>query len=485
MLRVLISLAYKRPRLLWGRGCFSARNGAVRSCQTLRAKVSAALLMITLTASAQDLAWRCADISFQDELDAGGAVYTDGGMPGDAVEILKRKGLNSARLRLFHTPMALRDALPDVLHLAARLDSLALPWILDFHYSDTWADPGRQHKPAAWLPLDFSALQDSVFAYTTQVLNALLGSGLQPAMVQIGNEITAGILWDDGRVGGPFDTPVQWDQLAALLTRAAQAVRSAAGDSMQIMVHLDRGGDLGGARWFFDNLQPYQVDFDVIGLSYYPWWHGSLSDLEATLDTVAAAYGKPIILAEFAYPWTLQWFDDVHNIVGLPAHVLPGYPATPEGQRDFIRDVMQLVHDTPGGLGACYWEPTYVSTAGLGSPWENVTLFDDSGAVLPGAAALGGTLNTHTVSEHPPDAALHVYPNPADDWIRVAYDDPMGDCAHIDVIDVLGRVVLAGPPRCSTGSMLLHVDGLAPGLYMVALQSRARRHSAPLVIAPR
>ncbi len=235
-------------------------------------------------------------------------------------------------------------------------------------------------------------LQNSVSVHTHRVLEAFDTQGTRPAIVQIGNEITAGFLWNDGRIGGMFDTPDQWSRLAALMERAVQGVRAAVGDSTRIMIHLDRGGDKDGARWLFDNLAQYQVEFDIIGLSYYPWWHGTLEDLSETLGAVSATYGKPILLVGTAYPWTLQWLDDTHNLVGLPEQLLPGYKATPEGQRDYVRDVMQIVADTPGGLGVCYWEPAFVSAPAMGSSRENVTLFDSTGEVLPGAAALGGTL---------------------------------------------------------------------------------------------
>ena len=447
-----------------------------------------ALFLASPDAQGQDLPWRCADMSFLDELEAAGAEYAESGMPGDALQFLQEKGLSGARLRLFHSPTSLRDGLPDVLQLALRLSGLlGLPWILDIHYSDTWADPGHQTKPASWQQLDFSMIQDSVSVYTQRVLEPLDTQGTRPAIVQIGNEITAGILWNDRRIGGIFDTPDQWSRLAALVERAVQDVRAAVGDSTRIMIHLDRGGDKEGATWLFDSLAQYQVEFDIIGLSYYPWWHGTLEDLTETLGTVSATYGKPILLVETAYPWTLQWLDDTHNIVGLPEQLLPGYTATPEGQRDYIRDVMQIVADTPGGLGVCYWEPAYVSAPAMGSSWENLTLFGSTGEVLPGAAVLGGTLNTGVRRSHSELQSLQIYPNPAYEEFRVAYDQPPGTCTRVIVYDILGRVVTVSRERCQPGfvEQRILVDDLASGVYMILTLGLSQAQPAPIIVMRR
>ena len=159
------------------------------------------------------------------------------------------------------------------------------------------------------------------------------------------------------------------------------------------MIHIDRGGDVGAAIWFFDHLLAQGVDFDLIGLSYYPWWHGSLTDLDETLDTLAIRYGKGLMVVETAYPWTLGWFDDTHNPVGLPEHLLPGYPATPRGQNAFLRAVIDIVREVPDGLGrgVFWWGGEWISSPGFGSGFENVALFDQNGDALPALGTLGGT----------------------------------------------------------------------------------------------
>ncbi len=425
---------------------------------------------LTTRVAAQPLpTLRAADLSFLDEMEAAGAVYRDAdGVPGDAMQILQRHGINAVRLRLWHTPPSGHDGLPEVLREAARVHALGLRLVLDLHYSDTWADPGQQTPPAAWRSLPDDALRDSVARYTARVLTALAAQGTRPDIVQIGNEITSGMLWDSGRVGGAFDTPTQWHRLAGLLTSAIAAVRQTVGDSTAVMIHIDRGGDAAGATWFFDHLRAENVPFDLIGLSYYPWWHGSLADLSRTLDTLAGRYGLPIFVAETAYPWTLSWFDNTTNIIGSTGQLQPGYPATPAGQAAFIAQVAAAVERTPGGVGVCYWAPDDVAAPGLGSPWENLALFSEHGTVLPAASALGGPAVTAVrSSQNPAVPTAAISPNPARDAVQVAYPTSSGECSRVVLYDALGRAVRQASGGCGAGvsEPTLSVAGLPSGVY--------------------
>ncbi len=401
----------------------------------------------------------CADISMLDELERGGAVYTSQGRAGDALRILQESGLNSIRLRLFHTPTERRDGLPDVLELARRGHDLNLKIILNLHYSDTWADPGTQQKPSVWSQLSESVLRDSVYAHTYQAIQALKEQGTPPIIVQTGNEITTGMLWNTGRVGGSFDVPAQWDKLAGLLRSAAKAVRDAS--SAQIMLHIDRGADLEGGHWFFGNLAPYALDYDLIGISYYPFWHGSLDQFSEVVRELENRYGKSVMLIETAYPWTLAWKDNTHNGVGLPEHVLPGYPATPDGQAAFIRKLWEHVSS-----GICYWAPEYIAAPRFGSPWENLALFDFEGEVLPGASALGG--GTPTQSEaHETLPELSLFPNPArigENAVNIHLTNPT--CGVIEIYNQLGQRVRTQAALCRS-DVVLSVSGLPSGMYWV------------------
>ncbi|MBN1260118.1 MAG: glycosyl hydrolase 53 family protein [Anaerolineae bacterium] len=325
------------------------------------------------------------DVSYVTRVEQRGGVYRDAcGAPGDVFEIMRESGVNYVRLRLWYAPPEGYCNAADALALAARASQEGFKILLDLHYSDGWADPGNQTKPVAWQGLTYAQLQTAVTTYTYQIVSDLIQQNTPPDMVQIGNEITAGLLWDDGRVApSEFDTPAQWANLAGLIRAGSDGV-SAAGSTAQLMIHIDRGGDNAGARWFLDNLIAQDVAFDVIGLSYYSYWHGPMAQLQATLDDLALKYDKGIILVETAYPWTLGWNDWTHNLIGLPAQLLPGYAASEAGQAAFLRDVIQHVQATPNGkgLGVFYWGGEWISTGitdTQGSSWENQALFDFDG----------------------------------------------------------------------------------------------------------
>ncbi len=332
-----------------------------------------------------------ADLSALPRLEAAGATYRDSLGAGDALTVLQRHGMDWVRVRLWHSPAAGRSGLAEVTELTVRARAQGLRVLLDLHYSDTWADPTHQSKPAAWNALSSAVLQDSVRRYAREVIATLVARGARPDMVQLGNEITAGMLWDTGRVEGSFDTPTQWGRLTAMLSAAALGVSEGSpGAKVPIMLHIDRGGDAAGAQKFYDHMVDASVPFDVIGVSYYPWWHGSLAQLEATLSLLATRYQRDVVVAETAYPWTLAALDGTTNVVGLASQLLPGFPATPVGQAQFVERITQIVRRLPQGRGrgVFYWAPEAVSAPGQGSSGENLALFDGSGRALPAADAL-------------------------------------------------------------------------------------------------
>ena len=317
-----------------------------------------------------------------------GIIYKDAGEPQDALAILKRNGLNCVRLRLFTSSAA--QALSDpynytnnlgyTLPLAVRARRAGLQLMLDFHYSDSWADPGKQTKPAAWAGLNFAALEQRMYDYNSNTIAAFNAAGALPEYVQVGNEIIGGMLWPDGRVGGSFDTPAQWTNLTRLVNAAIRGIKDAAGkNAPKIIIHIDRGGDWGGTQWFFDNLTQRQVDFDIIGESYYPWWHGTLTALRTCLNNAANRYGKPLIIAETAFPWTGST-----NIVGIPA--------TPEGQTQFVTELAKIVKAVPNqrGVGICWWGTEYVRLEGVAlAGFDRRSFFDYGGNALPVVNAFG------------------------------------------------------------------------------------------------
>ena len=260
------------------------------------------------------------DLSSLSIVEKNGGVFFNNNKAVDVVSLFKEKSANSVRLRLWHTPQAGIYDLNYNLEMAKRIKAAGLNLLLDIFYSDTWADPAHQYKPAAWENLSFEELKDSVYQYTANVLLIFKSKNLLPNMIQLGNEINNGMLWDDGRIG----TDAQWDKFSQLLQSAyngAQSVLSPS-DSVKIILQSATGGDINATRWFYDNLIDNGVDFDIIGLSYYPWWHGTLDELEANLNDAAVRYNKQIVVVETSYPWTLDWNDDTHNSVGLENQLL-------------------------------------------------------------------------------------------------------------------------------------------------------------------
>lgn len=426
---------------------------------------------------------RGADVSSLPLVEAGGAVFQVDDAPVDVFAVLRAQGLDTIRLRLWHTPANGEAGLAATLALAGRAQAAGCGILLDLHYSDTWADPGHQTPPAAWHGLAPAVLADSVRCYTRDVLVAFAARGLAPQCVQLGNEITGGMLWDAGRVGGAWDTPAQWDRLALLLRAGIAGIDEALpqGPRPQIMIHLDRGGDNAGARWFLENLAARDVAFDVIGLSYYPWWHGTLAQLEANLDDLAVRYGKDVVVVETAYPWTLGWFDGTHNLVGLPEHLLPGYPATPQGQRDFLAALVAIVRDVPEGRGrgVYWWEPAWIAAPGFGSPWENLTLFDEGGRPLPALGAFGGAAD---VGDRPLRTGLRFRPNPAAEGATLYCDEALPGPARLEVFDLGGRRVGREDLPAASNSFAWRPRGLAAGTYLVRLSEAMGNRTGRLTV---
>ncbi|HLC04332.1 MAG TPA: glycosyl hydrolase 53 family protein [Anaerolineales bacterium] len=327
-----------------------------------------------------------ADISSLKKSEDLGGVYRDtDGTVGDALQILRRHGLNYARLRVWVDPADGYHGRAELLEMAVRLKSLGTRLLVDFHYSDNWADPGKQIKPAAWNDYSFEQLRQAVYDHTFDICGALVAQGTPPDMVQLGNEINAGMLWPDGDYN-------HMDNLATLLREGYQAVEDCS-PSTRVMLHIAEGGDNDLARWWFDNMTRRQVLFDVIGISYYPFWHGSLAQLQFNLFDIASRYDKDVIVVETAYAFTDQEDDFLPNIAS-PSMATPGYPFTPEGQQAMLRDVMAVVRAVPNGrgLGVFYWDATWTAVPGngwdstdpgSGNGWENQALFDFDDRVLP------------------------------------------------------------------------------------------------------
>jgi len=328
------------------------------------------------------------DISMLDRIYDFGGIYRAGGVERDALEIFTDSGYNYARIRLFHTPNMQGGTVQDldyVLQLSRRVKEAGMKLLLNFHYSDTWADPGKQFKPAAWEGLALEALEDSVFAYTLWVMNAFAVRGITPDMVQPGNEISYGMLWPEGKLDGntPAEKAAKWDQFTQLVKAGIRGIReSEGGAEIPVLIHVAAGGDQGVTQWFFDNLLSRGVVFDVIGQSYYPWWHGTLEMLASNIEYMTTAYRKDIVIVETAYQWKGTYPRD-----GDYSHYQP-YPLTPQGQYDFLKRLYDLCREHPSVTGLFYWYPECIrlpEEAGL--IYFDRSLFTEEGDALPGIGA--------------------------------------------------------------------------------------------------
>ena len=307
-----------------------------------------------------------ADVSYLRDLESKGVAFQDEGQPHPGLDILRHHGYNWVRLRIMNEPTPLPNTLAYTLAEAKTAKAMGFRLLLDFHYSDDWADPAHEKTPAAWSKMSHDALVKAVFNFTRDTVTAFREQGTMPDMVQIGNEVTSGMLWPDGKL------PDRWPQFAELVASGVRGVQAAKGDLPRpaIMIHIDQGGNEETTKWFFDNLLVNHVPFDVIGQSYYPWWQGSLKELKDNLAYMANRYKRPIILVETAYDWRE---GEVFK------QGKPPFPQTPEGQAEFFASVISAVQQTPNGLGKgiFWWEP--MSPGAIAKRG----MFDDQHTALP------------------------------------------------------------------------------------------------------
>lgn len=354
-----------------------------------------------------------ADISSLEAVeDYGGTFYDFEGKKTDAIEFLMENGCNYFRLRVWNNPTKSFDAgdycSPEhTVEMAKRIKKVGGNYLLDFHYSDWWADPKNQSVPAAWKGLSKEELVQAVYDFTKEVLTQLAEEDAYPDMVQIGNEIGNGMLWDYGSIDNP-------ETLAALLNSGISAVRDTTpeGKETKIMIHVQDGGFVSTTEKFFTTMESCGVtDYDVVGLSYYPYWHGTFADLKDNINNVYRKFGKQVVVVETAYPFTYDNADNKRNMVMEAETATVGFAASEENQKKVFELVMNSVASCEGGLGVFYWEPGWLAVKGAGvakgsgNEWENQALFDFDGKALEAVKAFGfepGSIKG--------DEALYVYP---------------------------------------------------------------------------
>ncbi len=317
--------------------------------------------------------YRGVDLSYVNEMDDCGALYLEDGVAQDAFALFSRHGANLVRARLWHNPdWTSYSTLEDVVKTFMRARQAGMATLLDFHYSDNWADPGKQAIPAAWKNLTEEELVQAVYDYTHDTLLQLHQQGLMPAFVQVGNETNAGML-------KPV-TENDWVRDARLFNAGIKAVRDAALETdttVKVILHIAQPEN---ANWWFENaIANGIVDFDIIGLSYYVQWSAfSVSDVGAQVNYLRQKFERDVMIVETAYPWTLDSVDETAGNVLTKG--VREYAFTIAGQRQFMLDLTQALISN-GAIGVIYWEPAWVSTScstrwGTGSHWENATFFD-------------------------------------------------------------------------------------------------------------
>lgn len=343
---------------------------------------------LTRTGSSSTLPFlKGADLSYVNELEDVGVVYTENGVEKDVYTMMRDYGANLVRLRLWHNPTwTTYSTLRDVKKSAKRAKLLGMKILLDFHYSDTWTDPEQNVVPAAWLPVvnDTTALADSVYNYTYRILVSMKASSVVPDLVQIGNETNKNIMVSDNSLL----TPINYQRNVKLFNAGLSAVRDFNNNynkNVKTVLHVAMNPT--DAMNWVTTLKSYNImDFDMLGLSYYPQWQGyTPNDLGNFTAQLLSRYGIQLLVAETGHIWTRKWNDNCHNLM---SNMAPGYPEAPcpQLQKDFLIEVKNAVRNN-GGAGVIAWEPSWVSANnqtlwGTGSNWENVAFFDFNNNLL-------------------------------------------------------------------------------------------------------
>lgn len=314
---------------------------------------------------------RAADMSFLVLAESENAIYKHNNIAQDPLLTLKNSGCNTIRIRLWNNPITSTSSFQEVTTLAYRAKQLGLKVWLSVHYSDTWADPANQIKPVAWQNYSFTELKNALQSYTHTIATTI-----KPDIFQIGNETNDGFLFPEGKLSTNLNQYLELVQIASTTVRNASP-------NTKIMLHY--AGIL-GANYYFNQVNT--IDYDYIGLSYYPVWHGNdLSALEQTINFLGQTHQKKVLIAETAYPFTLSWNDMTNNIVGLNNQLVANYPATAIGQKDFLLKIKSIVKTSDFGIGFCYWGGEWTAFRGYnatnGSPWENQALWDFNNNSLP------------------------------------------------------------------------------------------------------
>ncbi len=398
---------------------------------------------------------RGADVGWLQQMEATGYIFYDSsGVQKDCLQILKDHGINTVRLRVWVNPS--NDKInghcskKEVAGMAVRAKNMGMRVLIDFHYSDSWADPSKQNKPAAWANDTFPQLLTDLYNHTYQVLDTLKSIGVTPAWVQIGNEITGGMLWPDGNTSN-------WSQLAQLLNKGYDATK-AVDSTIKVIIHLDQGNDNSRFRTFFDNATSYNVRYDIIGASYYPYWLGTdytvtINDLGNNLNDMVSRYGKQVMVVETGGDYT-----KVQNTYDMLVAVLNKVKAVTNSN----------------GLGVIYWEPEGEKS------WSGYQLSCWGSDGKPTAALnafLVNNLGVNTIKSSP---GINVYPNPYFGGLLNIEMNGMDGLSEIRIFNVTGKLMkelsLENQQKMSIEMKLL------PGMYVINVNNAGRDIAERLLV---
>ena len=331
------------------------------------------------------------DASCVPALENSGVKYYDhDGAEKDVYQILSENGINYIRVRLWNDPFDSAGKgygggncdIENAIAIGKRATKYGMKLLVNFHYSDFWADPGKQMIPKAWEGMDIDQKSDALYAYTKESLQKLADAGVDIGMVQVGNETNGAFCGEySSALGG-------WKRITQLMNAGAKAVREVCPDAL-VAIHFANPEKAGTYESYGKNLSYYQVDYDVFASSYYPYWHGTLDNLASVLSGIATTYGKKVMVAETSYAYTTKNTDFSGNTIGDSGSAVKGYPFSVQGQADLIRDVIDTVaNKMANGIGVFYWEGTWISVGGS-SYQQNSALWEKYGSGWASSYAAG------------------------------------------------------------------------------------------------
>jgi len=413
------------------------------------------LIFISSTCLVRGQFVKGADVGWLQQMEATGYKFYDStGVQKDCLQILKDHGINTVRFRVWVNPSS--DSInghcskKEVAGMAVRAKNMGMRILIDFHYSDSWADPSKQNKPAAWANDTFTQLMTDLYNHTYQVLDTLKSIGATPAWVQIGNEITGGMLWPDGSTSN-------WAQLAQLLNKGYDATK-AVDSTIKVIIHLDQGNDNSRFRTFFDNATSYNVRYDVIGASYYPYWLGTdytvtINDLGTNLNDMVSRYGKEVMVVETGGDYT-----QVQNTYDMLVAVLNKVKAVPNSK----------------GLGVIYWEPEGEKS------WSGYQLSCWGPDGKPTAALNAFLVNNLGINTIKSEPGIHLYPNPYSVGFLNIEMAGLDGLSVLRIFDVTGKLIkeltLVNQPKALIEMRLL------PGMYVINVNNAGRDIAEKLLV---